>query len=309
MLPREQVQTMRVPIPPPLQQRLAAVAALLMLAPVATHAADTRFGVDAELTHDTNVNRAAWANEEKSDEILAVEGHAARSFKLSPRSGAVVRGGLRLREHREFGDLSNLAALGRAAYRFQPTPGYTGAWIELAGTAEVLGYRDSGLRDGYIVTGTASVGKYLTDRIRLGAGLGLDEREGKDGDLYDLSNTRAWLTLDYRVTPGITLYGSTNWIQGDQVFTANHLATQSQIIPYADVIVADPAFADAFGGAPVTAYRMEATTMLFEAGVNIPIRGNQALDFGASWFESEADQGGAKYDGATYRIGYLYRFR
>lgn len=70
----------------------------------------------------------------------------------------------------------------------------------------------------------------------------------------------------------------------------------------------DPAFADAFGGAPVTAYRMEATTMLFETGVNIPIRGNQALDFGAS-FDSEADQGGGTYDGAIYRIGYLYRFR
>ncbi len=300
---------MRVPNPPPLQQRLAAVAALLMLAPLATHAADTRFGVDAELTHDTNVNRAAWANEEQTDEILAVEGYAARSFRLSPRSGAVVRGGLRLREHREFGDLSNVTALGRVAYRFQPSPGYTGAWIELAGTAEALHYRDSDLRDGTILSGSVSVGKYFTDRIRLGAGLGLDEREGKDGALYDLSTTRAWLTFDYRVTPGITVYGSTTWIQGDQVFTAIDPATQAKLKPFADMWVADPAFADAFGGVPVTAYRMEATTLLFEAGINIPIKSNQALDFGASWFDSEADGGGGKYDGAIFRIGYLYRFR
>lgn len=294
---------------PSLQNVLAAIAALLMLAHVAAHAADTRFGLDAELTHDTNVNRAAYANEEQTDEILAVEGYAARSFRLSYRSGFVARGGLRLREHREFGDLSNVAALGRVAYRFQPSPGYTGAWIELAATAEALHYRDSTLRDGTILSGSVSVGKYFTDRIRLGAGLGLDEREGKDGALYDLSTTRAWLTLDYRVTPGITVYGSTTWIQGDHVFTANDPATQGQLSSYSDVIVADPAFADAFGGAPVTAYRMEATTLLFEAGVNIPIRGNQALDFGASWFDSEADRGGGKYDGATFRIGYLYRFR
>ncbi|MEK6211572.1 MAG: hypothetical protein AABM64_14585 [Pseudomonadota bacterium] len=294
---------------PSLQNVLAAIAALLMLAPVAAHAADTRFGLDAELTHDTNVNRAAYANEEQADDILAVEGYAARSFRLSYRSGFVARGGLRLREHREFGDLSNVAALGRVAYRFQPSPGYTGAWIELAATAEALRYRDSALRDGTSLSGSVFVGKYLTDRIRLGAGLGLDEREGKDGALYDLSTTRAWLTLDYRVTPGITVYGSTTWIQGDHVFTANDPATQGQLSSYSDVIVADPAFADAFGGAPVTAYRMEATTLLFEAGVNIPIRGNQALDFGASWFDSEADRGGGKYDGATFRIGYLYRFR
>ena len=300
---------MRPTTSPSLQNVLAAIVALLMLAPVAAHAADTRFGLDAELTHDTNVNRAAYAGEEQTDEILAVEGYAARSFKLSYRSGVVVRGGLRLREHREFGDLSNAAALGRVAYRFQPSPGYTGAWIELAGTAEASRYRDSELRDGYALSGSVSVGKYFTDRIRFGAGLGLDQREGKDGALYDLFTTRAWLTLDYRVTPGITVYGSTTWIQGDHVFTANDPATQNQLIPYSDVIVPDPAFADAFGGAPVTAYRMEATTMLFETGVNIPIRGNQALDFGASWFDSEADQGGGTYDGAIFRVGYLYRFR
>jgi hypothetical protein len=294
---------------PSLQQRLASISALLMLASMAAHSADTRFGVDAELAHDTNVNRAAYANEAQTDEILAVEGYAARSFKLSYRSGVVVRGGLRLREHREFGDLSNVAALGRVAYRFQPTPGYTSAWIELAGTAEALRYRDSALRDGTILSGSVSVGKYFTDRIRFGAGLGLDEREGKDGALYDLSTTRAWLTLDYRVTPGITVYGSTTWIQGDHVFTANDPATQAQLKPYSDVWVADPAFADAFGGASVTAYRMKATTMLFEAGVNIPITGSQALDLGASWFDSEADGGGGKYDGAVFRIGYLYRFR
>lgn len=300
---------MRLTTSPSLQNVLAAIATLLMLAPVATLAADTRFGLDVELTHDTNVNRAAYANEEQTDQILAVEGHAARSFRLSNRSGIVVRGGLRLREHREIGDLSNLAALGRVAYRFQPSPGYTGAWIELAGTAEALRYRDSKLRDGTILSGSVSVGKYLTDRIRSGAGLGLDEREGNDGALYDLSTTRAWLILDYRVTPKITLYGSATWIRGDHVFTANNPATQGQLSPYADVIVDDPAFADAFGGAPARAYRMEAATMLFEAGVNIPIKGNQALDFGASWFDSEADRGGGNYDGGIFRIGYLYRFR
>jgi hypothetical protein len=294
---------------PSLQNLLAAILALSMLAPVAARGADTRFGLDAELAHDTNVNRAAYAGDEQTDEILAAEGYAARSFRLSHRSGVVVRGGLRLREHREFGDLSNLAALGRVTYRFQPSPGYTGAWIELDGTAEASRYRDSELRDGYALSGSVSVGKYFTDRVRIGAGLGLDEREGKEGALYDLSTTRAWLTLDYRVTPEITVYGTTTLIQGDHVFTASYPAAKAQLSPYADVIVEDPAFADAFGGVPPIAYRMEATTMLFEAGVNIPIRGNQALDFGASWYDSETDRGGGKYDGAIFRIAYLYRFR
>lgn len=193
---------------PSLQQRLAAISALLMLTSVAAHSADTRFGVDAELAHDTNVNRAAYAGEEQTDEILAVEGYAARSFKLSYRSGVVVRGGLRLREHREFGDLSNVAALGRVAYRFQPSPATPARGSSWPVPPRRCATATAKLRDGYVLSASVSVGKYLTDRIRIGAGLGLDEREGKEGALYDLSTTRAWLTLDYRVTPGIIVYGS-----------------------------------------------------------------------------------------------------
>jgi L-ascorbate metabolism protein UlaG (beta-lactamase superfamily) len=60
---------------------------------------------------------------------------------------------------------------------------------------------------------------------------------------------------------------------------------------------------------PGTTTIAEVRAALDAAGVNIPIRGNQALDFGASWFDSEADRGGGTYDGAIFRIGYLYRFR
>jgi hypothetical protein len=195
------------------------------------------------------------------------------------------------------------------AYRFQPTPGYTSPWIELAGAVEALRFEDSELRDGYIASASASAGKYLTDRIRVGAGLGLDQRVAEEGALYDLSTNRGWLTLDYRVTSKATLYGSATWISGDHVFTANNPATRAQLSRYSDVIVGDPAFADAFGGVAVTAYRVEATTYLFEAGVNIPITGSQALDFGVSYFDSAADQGDGEYDGSTFRLSYLYRFR
>lgn len=289
----------------------AAIAILfpLVISSATALAADTRYGVDAEFMHDSNVNRATYAGEEQSDQILSVEGHATRSFRLSPRSGMVLRGGLRLREHLEFDDIGSIAALGRIAYRFQPTPGYTSPWFELGGALEALRFRDSALRDGYVASVFGSVGKHMTDRIRIGAGLGLDQRAADEGKLYDLSTTRAWLTLDYRALPKLNLYGTATWLQGDHVFTANNPAAQAQLIPYSDVIAADPAFSKAFGGAPATAYRMEADTLLFELGANLPIAGNQAIDFGLSHFSSDADRGGGKYDGMMLRAGYLYRFQ
>lgn len=279
-----------------------------LLAPRA-FAADTRFGLDAEITHDANVNRAAYDGDRQTDEMISAEAYAARGFRLSARSGIVLRGSLRLREHREFGDLSQVAALGRTAYRFQPTPGFTSPWVEIAAAAEILSHRDSSLRDGSILSGTLSVGRYLTDRIRAIAGLGVDEREGRDGALYDLSTTRAWLGLDYRVGMKSTLYGNAAWIRGDHVFTASYPNAQNWLSPYADVIAADPAFTGAFGGVPTTAYRLEAKTVALEIGLNVPLTGTRALDIGASWFESEADAGNSSYDGTAVRIGYLVHFR
>ena len=62
------------------------------------------------------------------------------------------------------------------------------------------------------------------------------------------------------------------------------------------------------GGAP-TAYRVDARTDRYEPGVNIALRGNDALDLGWSHFASRASQGSGKYDGKVFRGGYLYRFR
>ena len=69
-----------------------------------------------------------------------------------------------------------------------------------------------------------------------------------------------------------------------------------------------PGFSSAFGGAP-TAYRVDARTDRNELGINITVRGNDALDFGWGHVDSRASHGSGKYDGDVFRVGYLYRFR
>jgi hypothetical protein len=291
--------------------RPVAVAALAVCAALfaCTASADaTRLGVDAEYGHDTNVNRAAIGKEEQSDDSASVEAYAARSFLLSSRSGLVLRGAIRATEYFDFQDLSSLAVSGRAAYRFQPSPGFTSPWIELAGQVDGFKYRDSDIRDGYATSATASVGKYFTDRIRMEAGVGFDRRSGDGSGVYDLSNRKVWTALDYKLTPKTTFYGSATWMDGEQVFTLFNTAAWAPLTTYAKAKTADPVFSSAFGGAP-TAYRVDARTDRYELGVNIALRGNDALDLGWSHFESRATQGTGKYDGDAFRIGYLYRFR
>ncbi len=287
----------------------AAAAACMMLAgPCIARADSTRFGVDAEYGHDTNVNRAAVGKEERSDDSVSLEAYAARSILLSPSSGLVLKAAVHATEYFEFGDLSSLGVTGRAAYRLQPSPGFTSPWIELAGQVDGFKYRDSDIRDGYAASATASVGKYFTDRIRMEAGVGYDRRGGGEGGVYDLSNGKIWAALDYKLTPKTTLYGSATWMDGEQVFTLFNTVAWAPLTTYAKAEARDPVFSSAFGGAP-TAYRVDARTDRYELGVNIALRGNDALDLGWSHFDSRASQGNGKYDGDAFRVGYLYRFR
>lgn len=220
----------------------------------------------------------------------------------------MIRGAVRATEFFDFHDLSSLGVSGRASYRFQPSPGFTSPWVELAGQLEGFKYRDSDIRDGYAASTSASVGKYFTDRIRMEAGAGFERRGGGDGGVYDLSNRKIWTALDYKLTSKTTLYGSATWMDGEQVFTLFNTAAWAPLTAYAKADAADPVFSSAFGGAP-TAYRVDARTDRYELGVNIALRGNNALDFGWSHFDSRADRGGGKYDGDAFRIGYLLRFR
>jgi hypothetical protein len=284
-----------------------AAAALATAAP-ARGADAARLGVDAEYNHYTNVNRAALDGEARSDDSIGVEAHAARSFLLSDRSGIVVRGALKAREFLEFGDLGSLGLAGRVAWRFQPTLGFTSPWIELAAGAEAFKFRDSDIRDGGLANVSASVGRHATDRIRIEGGAGYERRFASEGGVFDLSNARVWGSLDYRLNAAATLYGAATWLKGDQVFTLSNRASWGNLYAQADASAPDPVFASAFGAMP-WAYRVGAKTWLFDLGANIALAGNQALDIGASLFDATADQGGGSYDGATFRIAWLYRFR
>jgi hypothetical protein len=292
------------------QPLVAAVLALcaILLIPCVALADPTRLGIDAEYGHDSNVNRAAIGKEERSDDSVSMEAYAARSILLSARSGILLKAAVHATEFFEFQDLSSLGISGRASYRFQPSPGFTSPWIELAGQLDGFKYRDSDIRDGYAASAAASVGKYFTDRIRMEAGVGFDRRGGGDSGVYDLSNRKVWTALDYKLTPKTTLYGSATWMDGEQVFTLFNTAAWMPLTTYAKAEAADPVFSRAFGGAP-TAYRVDAHTNRYELGMNIALRGNDALDFGWSHFDSRADRSGSKYDGDAFRVGYLLRFR
>jgi hypothetical protein len=289
-----------------LMTRTTAIVALLLLAPVAHAAEGWRFGAAGEIVQDDNATRGIYDGK-KSDTILAVEGSASRSFLLSETSGALLRATARYSHYADLRDLSNLALIGRAAWRYQPRREFGAPWLEVAGQGQYLRHADSELRDGTIWSVDASVGSYLTDRTRVSGGLGLDQRSGGGtAGLYDLSQNRIWGTLDLRVGVRNTLYGRLTRLGGDQVFSSGSESGLSAV--WED----DPALRAPLGLAVANSYRIEATTFIYEFGFNYPLGPAQALDVSVARYDAKIEEGsaeGRKYGATLVRAAWLYRFQ
>ena len=284
-------------------KRITAIAAALLLAAPPALAESARYGLDADLTHDDNASRGLYDADRKADNILSLEGSATRSLLLGPRSGAVFRAAARYSQYLEFKDLSNLALSGRAAWRVQPGLEFNSPFFEIAGSLAWLRHSDSELRDGTIVSLEASTGSHVTDRVRLGAGLGLDRRAGGGtAGLYDLSTTRLWATMDYRFGVRNTAYARLQQVAGDHVFCS---ITVSALSPVWEL---DNALASGLGRG-ADCYRLDAKTLAWDIGLNYPLSGSRALDFSLTSYTSKSDAGGLKYDGMLLRASYLYRFQ
>jgi hypothetical protein len=288
-------------------KRTAAIAAVFLLAAPPALAADAwRYGLNADLVHDDNATRGLYDGV-KSDNVLAVEGSATRSLLLSPNSGALFRGALRYTQFADIKDISNVALIARAAWRVQPRLGFSAPWYEIAGQAQFMRHADSVLRDGSILSIDASAGSNLTDRTRLSGGIGLDKRSGGGAaGLYDLSTNRLWGTFDWRLGLHNTLYARLTRLAGDQVFSSGSVSNLSAV--WED----DPALRSPLGLAVANAYRLDATTLIYELGFNLPLRRNDALDFSVQHSGSTVNEGpaeGLKYSVTQARASYVYRFQ
>jgi len=294
--------------------RTTALAAGLLLAASllpAQAAEGWRYSVSGDAAYDDNVTRGLYDADIKGDTLLSVEGAAVRSLLLGERSGALFRAAARYTNYTTFSDLSNVALSGRAAWRYQPGGGFSSPIFEVAGALAWVKHADSVLRDGTLATLEASVGSHLTDRIRGGAGFGWDTRSGGDPGIpgqvaiYDLDNTRLWVSADWRFGLRNTLYARFTQVSGDQVFNSVTVSGLS------GAWATDPALEKELG-ATVNSYRVDASTQIYEIGVNLPLSGRHALDFTYYGYTSKAEEGpyeGNKYTGSIYRATYLYRFQ
>ena len=93
---------------------------------------------------------------------------------------------------------------------------------------------------------------------------------------------------------------------GDHVFSSGSLSGMSAV--WED----DPALRQPLGLGVANAYRLDATTFIYEVGFNYPLGSGHALDFSAARYDSTVGEGpydGVKYSATQVRASYLHRFQ
>jgi hypothetical protein len=287
--------------------RCVKIAGLFCLYCVVTnaHAEATYITADTALVYDSNIGRAQRSIDIDDDFALEAGLTAARSFRLSDKSGLMVRAGAQVRQQFRFQDLSLLSLDAGVNYRIQPVVGFTNPWIELALDLARLEFRDSRIRDGWIGNAGVTVGKYFTDRIRTTAGWNYEARNAEQSQVFDWHHNTLNLAADYRFTENSTLYTKALRIYGDQVSTVRFpYSASGNYQDVAKAVAPDTALGD---NPEHRAYRIGAITNVFEIGMNYAVKGDLALDFSLQHYHSNAD-GGNTYNVTGARAGLLYRF-
>jgi len=277
----------------------ARICALCLLLQGSAHAGPGDVEFEVFGGHDSNPSRAQTGNGVASEDIQGAGASLLRSLLLDEHSGMVLRVGGAILRHSVFSGLNNLALNTKLSYRIQPTVGYTLPWYELSIDLERRQYANSAIRDGTSAALDLSMSKHFTDRIYSTTGLGLRKSLADRTNTFDLTERKLFITFGYKFGLENTFYASLSRARGDQVFGASEsYAVRGAVKASAD----DPVFGQGY-----YAYRMDATSSIAEAGVNLPVRGHGTWDISAKRSRAYA-YGGQAYEYNLMLISWRYRF-
>ena len=258
--------------------------------------AEPTFAFVAGVFHDSNLTRAQYAADVRSD--FAAHGEADVGTSLAPNGydaftlAAFARGDV----YRRYNGLNNVAVGARGSLRHKFGLGHAAPWISFSLEGSHDDYRDT-LRDSNRLQADMEIGMRLSQAFDASAGVMYDRRYDGHGEslVPDIPGT----VFDLR---GVGGYARAGYAFNDFVYAAVKLgvrrgdveSTAQQSMPIflvSSAIAADPVF----GSNDLFAYRLRATTRTASAS------GSFALDERSSLNLSYADERTYAAYGNQYR--------
>lgn len=275
--------------------------------------AQAGFVIDGEATavYDSNVSRAERDRDILQDESLL--GSASLSWRTQPGNTTALslRGFLEGEAYNEITTLGRVTAGGQAVLRWQPVLGFMEPVYQFSATAQLDDYNVD-QRDSLVYTVQAFASQRVNDRIMASYGVeGVLRRS--EGTVFDTSNGRAFLSLDFMLSKTWSAYGAYSFLYGD-TFSAAQVAFCNGVpagdifplIQASEAIEKDDAFNSKFCGTWV-AYRLDATTNSLTLGVNKAFSHSLSADVSVQGVDVHAE-GNNNYQRMLVRAGLLARF-
>ncbi len=273
-------------------------------------AEDFSYNAGVSASYEDNVGRGEGDINIFSDSLAKFFGSVSFNQQLNTQTSILYKGAAQWTHYNKYTLLNNLKLDLGATLNFKADSNFTTPWYSLGIKYQESIFTGYDLRDAYTFTIDASVGKRVTDKLKLMAGIGyLDQNARTDengllgGKLYDVEFASLFASADYSLNSFI-FYGKYTFQDGDVI--SNALIPVRKAIVVSDEIQVDKAFQgiDEYGS---LGYRLDAKSHIVDLGVNYPINHISSLDFSVQLIDVRA-VGDNNYKNYIVNVGYFHRF-
>ncbi|TAN47073.1 MAG: hypothetical protein EPN21_18500 [Methylococcaceae bacterium] len=156
--------------------------------------------INSGLGYNDNVTRGADDSFRRGDFTYRVGGAVGTNWRMSERSGLALELQVDGNQFQRFERLSSLrgALLTRAL--FKPFETYGAPWLALESEAELIGHKDSALRDRWGWSGRALSGARLTDRVSASLGYQYSLSRGSQWGVWNSETHTLLAGMEYELT-------------------------------------------------------------------------------------------------------------
>lgn len=269
--------------------------------------------LDATAGYDDNVGRGLFERDIVGEYVGNVAASFNYDFELDPRMALTLRVLAESESHEVVKPLERVTGGGEAIFRWQGEFGFFEPFYQLS-------FRLQDDNFGVDQRDATVYNLHIQRTQRLNASwtylLGAEYRNtDSDGTVFDLSQSRLFGNLDYRIDPDWVAYGTLSYAVGDAYSTAqnrfcNDLPATDiyPLVVLSDAIEPDQAFNETFCGSWL-AYRAEANTLSLSVGLNRAFADTYSFDVSVMNIRSAAsDDTDLYYDRQIARISVLMRF-
>ncbi len=286
------------------------VAGLIVGVPPAANAVDASdFSIEAGFRWEDNLSLSPASRDKVSD--LTTHVSAAGNFGLVNTDTDQFTLGINAHyDHlSNTGDLSNYGAQLALIYRHNFGANFNAPWLSVGVDGQVIRFKDSDVRDGYIMNSTVTIGRQLNPKVELSGGYRYFLRRSNLDDLtqmqinwqsaevFDLNRNNIFAHINYAASETMTIYADINYFDGD-VAASGRTFSNGGGFPRDN----DPVFGDDY-----KVWKIDATGFDLMLGVTSNLTDQLSMDAFVAYLSAKGESNN-DYDNTIIQAFLTYRF-